>query len=202
MKIQYSASLSFIALMLILTPVFAISGDEAVSKFKARMNSLTTLEGVISITYSTGALQSGSFKYMAPGKIYVKFNNPAGKTIVSNGKKLWIYDASTQICGVQELGGGGSGGIASLVNGYYAIATPRGSDTIIKLKASNRTYSDLTLLVDSNFTLKNASFRDAAGNGFSVSLSGLRIGENMHAGLFDFDVPSNAQLVKDPLNIR
>ncbi|MBN1501706.1 MAG: outer membrane lipoprotein carrier protein LolA [Spirochaetes bacterium] len=202
MKIKYSAIFVLLAVFIILNPVFALSGDEAVANFKARMSSIGTLEGVISITYSSGNIQSGNFKYMAPGKIYVKFTNPAGKIIVSNGKKLWIYDTSSAICGVQELGGGGSGGIASFVNGYYAIATSRGSDTIIKLKSSGKTYSEVTLLVDSLFTMKNASFRDDKGNGFSISLSGLRVGENMHAGLFDFDVPSNAQLVKDPLNIR
>lgn len=184
-----------------ITPVFSMTGNEAVAKFQARMRSFSTLQGVLTINYTSGRMITGSFKYMAPGKFYFKMTNPAGKTIVTNGRKLWIFDASTQICGIQEAGGL-SGGIASFVNGYYAIAQPRGGSTVIKLKSPNRTYSNVTLLVDSTFMLKNASFKNKKGDGFSVSLSGLRSGGNIHSGLFDFNVPSNAQVIKDPLNIR
>lgn len=188
-------------IIIAITPAFSISGSDALAKFKSKMYSFKTLQGVITINYTSGRMITGSFKYMAPGKFYFKMTNPAGKIIATNGKKLWVYDASTAICGIQEAGGL-SGGLASFANGYYAIATSRGSDTIIKLKSPDRTYSDVNILVDSSFMLKKVSFKNKKGDGFSVSLSGLRIGENIHSGIFDFNVPSNAQVIKDPLNIR
>lgn len=202
MKVNIKFKIILLMIMLLFLPIFSISGNDALARFQGRMRSISTMQGVITINYTSGAIATASFKYKNPGKIYVKFTNPASKTIVSNGKKLWIYDASTAICGIQQVGGGMSGGIASFVSGYMAISTPMGSSTVIKLKSPGRTYSEVTLLVDSTYMLKKATFKNKNGDGFSVSINGLRLNENLHSGLFDFKVPSNAQSINDPLNIR
>jgi outer membrane lipoprotein-sorting protein len=195
----------FFILVLTALPVlgYAISGDEAVSRFKQRMYGANTMEGNISITNSTGMSSTGQFKFMAPGRFYIKFSNPSGKVICSNGKKLWVYDPSTGICGIQELDPRGlSGGIAGMLNGYMAIASQSGSDYTIKLKGSGRGYSEIYILADKTFLLKRATFKNESGEGFTVSLNNVRVGVSMHAGLFDYNVPSSAQMIKDPLNIK
>jgi outer membrane lipoprotein-sorting protein len=192
-----------IAAFLVPALLFSVTGDEAVQKFKQRMYSISTLEGTLSITYSSGMISSGTFKYMNPGKFIIKFTNPSGKVICSNGKKLWVYDPATSICGIQELDPkANSGGIAGMLNGYMGIASQLGSDYSIKLKGSGKSYNEIYILADKNFLLKKATFKNEKGDGFSVALSGLRVNESLHAGLFDFNVPSNAQMIKDPLNVK
>lgn len=182
--------------------LFAVTGDEAVAKFRSRFYGLSTLRGAVSITSTTGEMMSGSFKFMAPGKFYIKFSAPAGKIIATNGKKLWVYDPNDNVCGVQDVGGGGSGGIAGIINGYMSIASSGGSDTTIRLKNPKKDFRDIIIQVDSSYLPKKITFRRENGDGMAVSFSNLTANDPMSPGLFDFNVPANVQLVKNPLNIR
>jgi len=182
---------------------YALTGDEAVAKLKSRIYSAGTMRGVISLSHSSGEMYTGSFKYMSPGKFYIQFSTPPGKIIATNGKKLWVYDKADNVCGVQDVDKTVSGGIAGYINGYMSISSPSGAtDTIIKLKSPNRTYRDIIILVDSSFMPKKITFRQENGDGFTATLSNIVINEPMAPGLFDFNVPANAQVVKNPLNVR
>ncbi len=182
---------------------YAVTGDEALAKFRGRMYGISQLTGIISWANATGMTYTGTFKYLNPGKIYVKFSSPAGKVIVSNGKKLWVYSPSSNICGIQDLGRGGSGGISSFTKGYFAIVTSQGpSGYTIKLKNSDKTYSEIILMVDSTYFLKKAIFKTKNGNAYNFSISNTSTSARVMPTLFSFDVPASAQVVKNPLNIR
>ena len=199
---------SILKIMLIITMLiptlnsYAITGSDAVSKFQSRMRSISTLAGVISITNANSHTTTGNFKYMNPGKIYVKFSNPNGKIIVSNAKQLWIFDSATKICGVQDLGRGFSGGIASFVNGYMAIVRPNGGGYIIKLKNESKYYTEVTLSVDSTFFLQNASLKKKDGSSFTFKLSNIDRKAPVVKAIFEYNVPANTQIIKNPLNIK
>ena len=202
-RTQLLAGVSVALVMLAGSYAYGLTGDEALGQFKKRMHSIGTMSGVISWSDPTGMTYSGNFRYRAPGMIYITFNTPSGKILVSNGKKLWIHDKGSNICGVQDLAGGGSGGIASLVNGYAAIVTARGSSGYtIRLKNREKPYTDITLMLDASFLLKRAIFKTAEGAVTTYTLSNVRVGDNIVAGIFDYQVPTNAQLVNNPLNIR
>ncbi|MBN1531268.1 MAG: outer membrane lipoprotein carrier protein LolA [Spirochaetes bacterium] len=195
-----------VALMAVLstTELYPITGDEALAKFRGRMLGIGKLSGVISWSTGSGQSLAGTFKYMAPDKIYVKFSNPSGKILVSNGRKLWVYSPSSSICGVQDLAAGSSsGGIAGMTADYRAIVTSQSSDGYtIKLKNSDKAYPEIILRVDSSFFLKRAIFKDKDGDGFSFTLSNVNFSPAVMPSLFNFNVPSNAQTVKNPLNIK
>ncbi len=194
--------LTSLLLPLFIHPVFAINGEEALARFKGRMQSIEKMTGNITWTTS-GSNSAGNFKYMSPGKIYVKFSSPSNKIIVANGRKLWIYDPGSSICGIQDLAGNGSGGIASLVNDYLAIVTSQGAGGYtLKLKNSNKTYSEIILILDSSFMLKKATLRSKDGESMTFSLSNVDTSASVMKNLFDYSVPANTQVVKNPLNIK
>ena len=196
--------LLFTALLLpvFIFPAFAINGEEALARFKGRMQSIEKMTGNISWTTS-GSNLTGNFKYLSPGKIYVKFSSPSNKIVVANGRKLWIYDPGSSICGIQDLAGNGSGGIASLVNDYLAIVTAQGSGGYtLKLKNSNKTYSEIVLILDSTFMLKKATLKSKDGESMTFSLSNVDTSASVMKNLFDYSVPANTQVVKNPLNIK
>ncbi len=183
--------------------LYSMTGNEALESFQNRMDGIPKMTGIISWTAGSGQNYTASFKYMSPGKIYVKFNSPRGKTIVSNGKKLWIYDSNSNICGIQELGAGNSGGISALTRGYLAIVSQQGSKGYtIKLKNNDRNFSQITLMLDSTFLLKKAVLKDKQGSSLSFSLSNISTSAAVMKNLFDFSVPANAQTVINPLNTR
>lgn len=183
--------------------LYPLTGNEALENFYNRMNSVPKMTGIISWTAGAGQTYTASFKYMNPGKIFVKFNNPRGKTIVSNGKKLWVYDSASNICGIQELGSGNSGGIAGLTRGYNAIVSSHGSKGYtLKLKNNDRAFSQIILTLDSSFFLKKAVLKDSQGSSLSFTLSNISTEAGVMKNLFDFTVPANAQTVMNPLNTR
>ena len=182
---------------------WALTGEEAVAKLKARFYSANTMRGSITITSSTGDNSTGIFQYMAPGRFLIQFSTPPGKTIVTNGKKLWVYDKASNACGVQDVAPSTSGGIAGYISGYLPMASSSGgSDTVIRLRSSSRGYKDITIHVDSSFMPRKILFKEDNGKGFSATLSNVIINCPMTPGIFDFDVPSGTQLVKNPLDVR
>ncbi|MBN2403647.1 MAG: outer membrane lipoprotein carrier protein LolA [Spirochaetes bacterium] len=191
------------------------------AKLIERMDSAETMKGKITISFQSGESYSGVFTYMHPGKIYVKFNDPPGKIIVTNGKKLWVYDSSTDVCGVQELDTEDSesdkedgdkqsgeikaklmGGISKFFRTYEASISENTSQSVIELVNDNRKYSDIKFIVNLEFLLTSAVFKDKNGDGFVIKLSDVKIGEKITPGVFDFKAPANAQVVKNPLDIR
>jgi len=194
-----------VSMLLILSPTgsWSITGDEALASFRSRMNGISKMTGIISWTAAGGETFTGSFKYLNPGKIYIKFSSPAGKIIVSNGRSLWIYSPGNNICGVQDLAGGGSGGIAGFTSGYLAIVTAQGpGGYTIKLKNNEKSFNEILLVVDSSFFLKKAIFKTKEGTAYSFSLSNISTEAAVMPNIFNFDVPSSAQVVKNPLNIK
>ena len=167
--------LPLLILFFTISPVYSLTGDEALAKFRSRMYSIEKLTGVISWTTSNGGSYSGNFKYLNPGKLYINFSNPSGRTIVSNGKTLWVYSPSSNIVGVQELAQGGSGGIASITNGYMALLTGQGDNGYtLKLKNESRHYQEIILVLDSTFFLKRALFKTKEGGTYSFTISNVR----------------------------
>ncbi len=199
---QIKLMLIFFA-VIITVNAYGITGEEAIEKFRSRMYGIQKLTGVITWTYQSGLTVSGSFKYMAPDRIYVKFSTPPGKVIVSNGQRLWVYNQNTGICGIQDLAEGVfSGGIAAIVSGEYkAIASGGQGGYTIRMKNEEREYSEITLRVDSTFFLQKAIIRTKDGGVFSFSLSNVSWKAAVLPTIFNFSVPTSAQIVKNPLNM-
>ncbi len=183
--------------------VFPVSGDEAVQRFQARMWQVSRLTGTISWTAFGGQTYYGTFKYLAPDRIYVRFSSPVEKILVSDGKTLWIYNPGTKMCGIQELvRGSSSGGIAALVSGYNSIATEGESGYTIKLKSSGKRYTEIILSVDPSYLLKGVIFKREDGKIISFSISDVSTQSEVKEKLFDFRVPKGVRVVRNPLNMR
>ena len=181
---------------------WAVTGEEAVGRMKSRLYSISSMRGTISIKSAAKDNLTGRFRYMG-GKFVIDLSEPSGKKIATNGKKLWVYDKHDNVCGVQDVDTSMSGGIASYVNGYSAMAMASGSsDTVIRLRGSNRTYKEITIQVDSTFLPKVIHFRSEDGKGFTATLSGIVLNEPMSPALFEFNPPAGTQVVKNPLNLR
>ncbi len=179
------------------TDLYSLTGEEAVDRFKSRMNGIGTMTGTISWSHSSGLMYLGNFKYMAPGKIYITFSRPPGKSIISNGKTLWVYNSESKVCNVQDLSGGVSGGIAGMVRGYNAIATTSKTGYTIKLRNNEKRFTDITILVDSSFLLRRAMLKTAVGETLIVHLSNVVTGVNIRPDIFDFHIPENVRVIKN-----
>ncbi len=200
-------------------PVYALTGDEAMAKLIDRLAGAETIKGKIAISYQSGEAYSGIFIYMHPGKMYVKFTDPPGKLIVTNGKKLWVYDSATDVCGVQELETIEAadkdpekrskdirpkltGGISRFFRTYEARINVDTPLPVIELFNESKKYSEIKFMLNSDYMLTGAVFKDKEGDGFVIKLSDVKLGVSVPPGVFNFKAPANAQVVKNPLDIR
>lgn len=182
--------------------LYALTGQEAVARLRSRMFGIGTMTGTISWSHSSGMMYTGTFTYKAPGKIYVTFSRPPGKSIISNGRTLWTYNSESKICTIQELSGGGSGGIAGIVRGYSAIAAPNKVGYTIKLKNNEKRFTDITILVDTSFLLRRIMLKTGTGETLIVNLSDVNTGVDIKPDIFDFKVPENVQIIKNNVQIQ
>lgn len=196
-------ALASIILLMAITSLYALSGEEAVARFQQKMRSIDTLSGTISWTTSAGFTYTGTFKYKAPDKLYLNFTAPSGKVIVTNGRSLWVFDKSSNVCGIQDVGGGYSGGVASLVSGYNAMLASQGlGGYTIKLRNFEKAFPELVIVTDANFLLRKLILKDKNGDSTTYTISNLTAGQNIPSGHFDFKPPTSAQTVRNPLNIQ
>ena len=205
---------------------FSMTGPEALEKLQERFFGAETVKGKVSLTFQSGESYSGSFVYEQSGKIIIRLVEPPGKIIVTNGKKLWVYDITTDVCGVQEIDikdkdekkdnkdktAAGeetdeavrlTGGIGRFIKTYEVISfSENAPGYVITLYNEKRKYSEIELSIDAEFMLTKAVFKDKNGEGYAVKLSDIKTGESILPGAFNFDVPANAQVVKNPLDVR
>lgn len=196
-------AITSLAVLIMITYVHALTGEEAVVRLQQKMRSISTLSGTISWTTSNGFTYTGTFKFKSPDKLYINLTAPGGKTIVTNGKKLWVFDKSSNVCGVQDVGEGYSGGIAAIVSGYNALLASQGPNGYtIKLRSFDKPYPEIIIVTDADFLLKKLILKNKQGESTSYTVSNVIVGENIPSGYFDFKPPTNAQTVKNPLNIQ
>ncbi len=213
-----------LTILTLLIPVasYALTGDEVFSKLKERLTSVTTMKGIVSITFHTGEFYTGNFQYMPPGQIYINFASPQGKTIASNGRRLWVYDAETDVCGVQELYAEDEekdkeldeeekkkkemmvkGGIENIFNYYQPVLiSDESKGYILELRNEKRKIQTISINLDKSGLLNKAQFNEKDESYFIIQLSNVKFDEKIIPGLFDFNVPANAQVIKNPLDIR
>ncbi|HOO73478.1 MAG TPA: outer membrane lipoprotein carrier protein LolA [Spirochaetota bacterium] len=175
------------------------------NQFKKKMSSVGKFSGILSYTLSTGRTFTGNVTYMAPGNIKIRFSNPSGKILVANQKKLWLYDPQNKVCAIQELDQeeGMSGGILSLLRDYEVLQTLESEEGYsLKFSNENHEFTEITLVLDSSFFIKKGNFKNKEGSGFSFSVSGINFSPDIVKSVFDFNVPANTQIVKNPLNIK
>ena len=108
-------------------------------------------------------------------------------------------------CQLQQLDeeAGVSGGIVSFPKDYSVILLPESSEGYtLKFKNDEKEYPEITLVLDSSFFIRKGSLKNKEGEGFSFTLSGVNFSPDMVKSVFDFNVPANTQIVKNPFNIR
>lgn len=216
--------LKIILILIFIIPesLFSLTDKEVFEKLKERFGNITTLKGTISISYSTGETYTGNFQYQPPGQVYIKFSNPPGKIIASNKKKLYVYDAATELCGIQELYYEDeekdqeldeeekkekeekiNGGLENIFDLYKpALISEENEEYTLELINEKQKLKKISLNLDKTFFLLNAQFFENDETFYSVQLSNLKFDEKIMPGLFNFNVPANAQVVKNPLDIR
>ena len=155
----------------------------------------------------------GEVWFKKPGKMRWNYNTPNKDQIVSDGKTLWFYDEEeeqvieTTLNQVSETQStttllSGLGNIKELFNASFTEPgeiNPNGGYLIDLVPKGDEEYNKVTISVNKKDMMVNAIYLyDPFGNLTTINLKDIKIDGGVSDSLFDFKVPSGAEVVKPP----
>ncbi len=228
MKLFGRAATSFfiIALLALMsTDLYAFKFDfttvsDIVDNIKKNFGKMESYQANFTIVSDKGGKtnqQTGVIKYKAHNKLRIEFNQPYGQKIVSNGKMMWIYIPSMNVVAEQDLNSesgiftsGSKSGLNWLFSKYhYRFASKDQPETqddgtrrytlILKQKESRSGYRKMKLWVTERYFIIRAQGETSTGKKVDIAFSDLRTNVNLPNGIFKFDIPSRARVIKNPM---
>lgn len=150
--------------------------------------------------------QSGRFALARPGKFRWDYSAPNAQTIVSDGKKLWVYDAELAQVTVKPLDGALASSPAALLGGKGKLAdnfkiTDAGDDSGLRWlelvpKVDDGEFDKLRLGLGERF-IEVMELTDAFGQLTRITLKDAKLNAALPKGTFDFTPPPGADVVGD-----
>ncbi len=194
--------------------------SDIVDNIKSNFGKLDTYQANFTIMSDKGGKtnhQAGTIKYKAHNKLCIEFSQPFGQKIVSNGKMMWIYIPSMNVVAEQDLNSesgifttGSKSGLNWLFSKYhYRFASKDQPETqddgtkrytlILKQKESRSGYRKMKLWVTERYFIIRAQGETSTGKKVDIAFSDLKTNVSLPNGLFKFDVPSRARVIKNPM---
>jgi outer membrane lipoprotein-sorting protein len=162
--------------------------------------------------------QNGVIRSKSPDKLLVEYTVPAGQRIVANEKTMWIYIPSMNVVAEQDLNNQNASflssntksGLTRLFNKYHykfdskeqPSAGPDGKKYYtlsLKQKESRGGYKSLKLWISEDFLIRKAQGETSSGKKIEIEFNNIKTNENFPNGMFKFDVPSMARVIKNPM---
>lgn len=164
---------------------------------------------------------SGVASFQRGGKLNFTFSQPPGDTIISDGKKLWIYVARLRAVGMQELNTTGKDGkniydaasyegLVRLFQRYHyrfdESTQPRqieGNNYYVlelKEKVSSGGYEKMILYVNpQTYLIERITAFSPSGRQVKLRFSSIELNTDLPASLFQFKGSENIKVVENPL---
>lgn len=198
---------------------FVTVGD-VVQNVKKRFGSLSTYQAGFTMTtekLGKKKQQSGIIRYKSSDKMLIEFSQPSGQRIISNGKTMWVYIPSMNVVAEQDLKSDGGlltanakSGLNRLFSKYhYRFASKNqpqkqadGTTLYVlqlKQKETRAGLRDITLYINESYFIIRAVGETSSGKKIDMTFANIKTDLDMPNGLFKFDVPARARLIKNPM---
>lgn len=188
--------------------------DRAVAAWAKVKTARATFEQTITNSLTGRTLTaSGEYQQQRPGKLSIRFSDPANDRIVADGKRLWLYLPSTTPGQVirTSLGTGGSGTVdlsaqfLTAPRSRYTV-TPAGAAVIggrathayglvPKAKEGAPFQSATVWIDDADATIRQFEVTETSGVRRKVRLTSFRTNVPVDASAFTFAVPEGVRVV-------
>lgn len=197
-----------------------VTVSDVVKKIKTRFSELKTYQvnfRIVSEQHGAKKLQTGILKYKTGDKLYLGFHKPYGQKIISNGSMMWIYIPSMNVVAEQDLkadrslfSAGTKTGLSRLFSKYhYRFLSKQQPEEqkdgqkqytiLLKQKESRSGYRKIKLWVSENFMIVRALGETSSGKKIDISFSKMKTDIDIPNGVFKFDIPSRARVIKNPM---
>lgn len=155
--------LIFLTLALSCVTVHAATLDGVLDTVQNKYRSLATLSARFTQTTKIELLgktvtSTGALELKKPGKLRIAYDDPNGKTYISNGKTLWVVDKATKQTDTFKIGSSEVPKEAlTFLNGFGDIRTTYGVNTWTAGKNGSATLQ-LVPMVSTSYTALDGTF--------------------------------------------
>ena len=197
-------------LMVALAPAHA---DQAAStkRLTGLLSQAETLTGrfsQLSLDGSGTQLQetSGELALKRPGQFRWHTDAPMEQLLVSNGKKVWLYDPDLEQVTIQELDQRLthtpalllSGDVSTISENFEVSHKEAGEvvDFTLKPKAKDTLFDNLRLSFR-NGVINDMQLIDSVGQRTNILFMGVQMNQPLKADLFTFEIPEGADVISE-----
>lgn len=198
--------------ILCISSVPVLADDEAaVQRLTQLLNQAQTITARFSqLTLDGGGTQlqetAGQLALKRPGLFRWHTDEPMEQLLVSNGKKVWLYDPDLQQVTIQTLDQRLTHTPALLLSGdvskireNFEISYKEGGsvvDFILKPKSKDSLFDSLRLSFRSG-TLNDMQLVDSIGQRTNILFLNVKMNEALDDGQFSFDIPEGADVIQE-----
>jgi outer membrane lipoprotein carrier protein len=195
--------------------------SDVVKKVRKKFSDMESYQAdfkIVSEKLGNKAFKNGRITYKANDKMLIEFINPSGQRIVSDGKRMWVYIPSMNVVAEQDLKSD-SGSLFSSATGtglkrlfakyHYKFASKNQPEKqsdgsmqytlFLKQRESRSGFRTIKLWVSEDFFIKKAVGESSTGKMLEINFSNIKTNLGLSNGMFQFDIPSQARIIKNPL---
>jgi len=198
------------ALLFTLVPVQA-DQTASVQRLTGLLQKAETLTGRFSQLSLDGTgtqLQetSGELALKRPGQFRWHTDEPMEQLLVSDGKKVWLYDPDLEQVTIQTLDQRLthtpalllSGDVSSISENFEVSHKEAGEviDFTLRPKAKDTLFDNLRLSFRSG-VINDMQMIDGVGQRTNILFHGVRVNEPFAAGLFSFEIPEGTDVISE-----
>lgn len=198
------------ALMSALAPAQADQA-ESVNRLTGLLQKAETLTGrfsQLSLDGSGTQLQetSGEMALKRPGQFRWHTDEPMEQLLVSNGKKVWLYDPDLEQVTIQTLDQRLthtpalllSGDVSAISENFEVSHQQAGEvvDFTLKPKAKDTLFDSLRLSFRGD-VINDMQMVDGVGQRTNILFQGIKLNQPLNADLFTFEIPEGADVISE-----
>lgn len=198
------------ALMFALAPAQADQA-ESVKRLTGLLQKAETLTGrfsQLSLDGSGTQLQetSGEMALKRPGQFRWHTDEPMEQLLISNGKKVWLYDPDLEQVTIQTLDQRLthtpalllSGDVSAISDNFEVSHQQAGEvvDFTLKPKAKDTLFDSLRLSFRGD-VINDMQMVDGVGQRTNILFQGIKLNQPLKADLFTFEIPEGADVISE-----
>lgn len=208
MQIRFKFNLAM-AVMLLFLAKLSWGASEASNQLIQRLSAISSLQATFSqvLTDRSGKVlqqSEGDIKLQKPGFFYWQVKPPYEQLIVSNGSKLWVYDADLEQVTVRsnkELQSTPaeilSGDFSSIQREYQTVEIPSSEKKQQRFELTPSSPSDFAkmVFVFDNNKLMQFSIEDKLGQTTDIAFKNHKLNKKIKKKVFNFVPPKGTDVI-------
>lgn len=146
---------------------------------------------------------SGNFSVQRPGKLRWKTGEPFPQLLVTNNKKLWLYDPDLEQVTIRPVDKRLNetpalllGGKVEEIRGSFDVSSKKGAYHLTPKRAS-APFKAMEIRFAKNGLPSTMTVRDSMGQTTKIKFSGMQANPRLSAAMFNFKPPAGTDIIKD-----